>query len=49
MSEVNKGGMTLAILALFTGIAALPVAAFVNIALGLVLLSLPIFMVYMAS
>lgn len=49
MTETNRGGMALAILALFTGIAALPVAAFVNIVLGLVMLSLPIFMIYMAS
>lgn len=49
MTESNKGGMALALLALFIGIAALPVAAFVSIPLGLIMLSLPVFLIYMAS
>lgn len=48
MSE-KKGGTMYALLALAIGVSAVPVAAFVNIVLGLVLMSLPIFLIYMAS
>lgn len=48
MSE-KKGGLLFAILALIIGVAAVPVTAFVNIGLGLVLMSLPIFLIYKAS
>jgi len=45
----KKGNIPLALAALFSGVIAVPVAAFVNIGLGLVLLSLPIFLIYKAS
>ncbi len=45
----KKGGVTLALAALACGVIAVPVAALVNIGLGMVLLSLPIFLIYKAS
>ncbi len=45
----KKGNTSLALAALACGLIALPITAFVNIGLGLVLLSLPIFLIYKAS
>ena len=45
----KKPNLTLALLALVSGIVALPVAAFVNLILGIALLSLPVLLVYQAS
>ena len=45
----KKGNTALALAALASGVIALPIAAFVNIALGMVFLSLPVFLIYKAS
>ena len=46
---MKKPNVVLAIIAMISGIAALPVAAFINMILGLAMLSLPVLLVYQAS
>lgn len=45
----KKPSKTFAVIAMISGIAALPVAAFVNMLLGLAMLTLPVLLVYQAS
>lgn len=45
----KKRGALLGVAALITGIVALPVAALVNWMAGLVLLTVPVFLIYKAS
>jgi hypothetical protein len=45
----KKPSKTFAVIAMISGIAALPVAAFVNMMLGLAMLTLPVLLVYQAS
>jgi len=47
--SVKKSNPFLAVGAIFVGIAAMPVAAFVNIVLGLAMMALPVWMIYKAS
>ena len=57
MSNVNqavksiskKPNKVFALVAMASGLAALPVAAFVNMILGLAMLSLPVLLIYQAS
>ena len=46
MKKLNK---TYAVIAMASGILALPVAAFVNMILGIAMLSLPILLIFQAS
>lgn len=46
---MKKPSVLLAMIAMISGIAALPVAAFVNMILGIAMLSLPVLLVYQAS
>ena len=46
---MKKPNVVLALIALISGIAALPVAAFVNMILGIAMLSLPVLLIYQAS
>ena len=46
---MKKPNYVYAIIAMISGILALPVAAFVNMILGLAMLSLPVLLVYQAS
>lgn len=46
---MKKPNVVLAMIAMVSGIAALPVAAFINMILGLAMLSLPVLLVYQAS
>ena len=46
---MKKPNYLFAIIAMICGILALPVAAFVNMILGLAMLSLPVLLVYQAS
>ena len=45
----KKPNILFAMIAMISGVAALPVAAFVNMLLGLAMLSLPVLLVYQAS
>ncbi len=47
--SVKKPNPFLAVAAMFIGIAAMPVAAFINIVLGLAMMALPMWMIYKAS
>jgi len=47
--SVKKANPFMAVAAMFIGIAAMPVAAFVNIVLGLAMMALPMWMIYKAS
>ncbi len=49
MSQKQKSNVYLALAAMVIGVASIPVAAFVNWVLGLVMLGMPIFMIYRAS
>jgi len=49
VSKMKKPSVFFAMIALVSGVAALPVAAFVNMLLGLAMLSLPVLLVYQAS
>ena len=46
---MKKPSAFFVMIALISGIAALPVAAFVNMLLGIAMLSLPVLLVYQAS
>jgi len=46
---MKKPNVKYALTAMFTGLIALPVAAFVNMILGLAMLSLPVLLIYRAS
>jgi len=49
VSTMKKPSSIFVIIALISGIAAFPVAAFVNMLLGIAMLSLPVLLVYQAS
>ena len=46
---MKKPNKVYAVIALASGILALPVAAFVNLILGIAMLSLPVFLIFQAS
>lgn len=46
---MKKPNVVYAMIAMISGIVALPVAAFVNMVLGIAMLSLPVLLVYQAS
>ncbi len=47
--SAKKPNLFLALGAMFIGVAAMPVAAFINIVLGLAMMALPVWMIYKAS
>jgi|GEM_PF-6507716 len=46
---MKKRNKVYALIAMISGILALPVAAFVNMALGIAMLSLPVLLIFQAS
>ena len=47
--SVKKPKPFMAVSAMFIGIAAMPVAAFINVVLGIAMMALPMWMIYKAS
>ena len=47
--SVKKANPFMAVGAMFIGVAAMPVAAFVNVVLGIAMMALPMWMIYKAS